>query len=90
MFVLDTDLRPEPRWRLHVPVGFEHLVQHRPANPHELQLGRPPIVPKGGNYFALDYVRLFFTGKVTKVIGFELSTDMSGIGNAASADSTKR
>jgi hypothetical protein len=32
------------------------------------------------NYFAVDEARLFFTGKVTKVIGFELNTDISGAG----------
>ncbi len=30
------------------------------------------------NYFAVDEARLFFTGKVTNVIGFELNTDISG------------
>jgi hypothetical protein len=32
------------------------------------------------DYFAVDEARLFFTGKVTKVIGFELNTDISGAG----------
>jgi Phosphate-selective porin O and P len=32
------------------------------------------------NYFAVDEARLFFTGKVTSVIGFELNTDISGAG----------
>jgi hypothetical protein len=43
--------------------------------------------PKGGNYFAIDNARLFFTGKVSKVIGFELSTDLSGAGNVGFTDS---
>ena len=30
------------------------------------------------NYFAIDETRMFFTGKVTNVIGFELNTDISG------------
>jgi hypothetical protein len=32
------------------------------------------------NFFAVDDARLFFTGKVTKVIGFEFNTDISGSG----------
>ena len=44
----------------------------------------PDTEPKGGNYFAVDNLRLFFTGQVTQVIGFELSTDISGTGTRAS------
>ena len=40
------------------------------------------------NYFAVDEARLFFTGKVTKVIGFELNTDISGAGGQGFLDST--
>jgi len=43
--------------------------------------------PNGGNYFAIDNARVFFTGKVTRVIGFELSTDLSGAGNTGFTDS---
>ena len=39
------------------------------------------------NYFAIDEARLFFTGKVTKVIGFELNTDISGAGGQGFLDS---
>jgi hypothetical protein len=39
------------------------------------------------NYFALDEVRLFFTGKVTKVIGFEVNTDIAGAGGQGFVDS---
>jgi hypothetical protein len=39
------------------------------------------------NYFAVDEARLFFTGKVTKVIGFELNTDISGAGGQGFSDS---
>ncbi|HUE16472.1 MAG TPA: hypothetical protein VMR25_20020 [Planctomycetaceae bacterium] len=39
------------------------------------------------NYFAVDEARLFFTGKVTKVIGFELNTDISGAGGYGFSDS---
>jgi hypothetical protein len=47
----------------------------------------PVNVSKGGNYFAIDNARLFFTGKVTQIIGFELSTDISGGGNDGFTDS---
>jgi hypothetical protein len=47
----------------------------------------PLSVPKAGNYFAIDNLRLFFTGKVTSVIGFELSTDISGAGNKGFTES---
>jgi len=49
----------------------------------------PESEPKGGNYFAVDNFRLFFTGQVTKVIGFELSTDISGAGGQGFTDSAK-
>jgi hypothetical protein len=49
----------------------------------------PEGVPKGGNYFAIDNFRLFFTGQVTKVIGFEFSTDISGAGGQGLTDSAK-
>jgi len=39
------------------------------------------------NYFAVDEARLFFTGKVTKVIGFEFNTDISGAGGYGYSDS---
>ncbi len=39
------------------------------------------------NYFAVDEARLFFTGKVTSVIGFELNTDISGAGGYGFHDS---
>jgi|HubBroStandDraft_2_1064218.scaffolds.fasta_scaffold19141_1 hypothetical protein len=39
------------------------------------------------NFFALDEARLFFTGKVTQVIGFELNTDISGAGGRGFTDS---
>ncbi len=39
------------------------------------------------NYFAVDEARLFFTGKVTKVIGFEFNTDISGAGGHGFTDS---
>lgn len=42
---------------------------------------------KDRNYFAVDEARLFFTGKVTKVIGFELNTDISGAGGQGFLDS---
>jgi hypothetical protein len=42
--------------------------------------------PRGGNYFAIDNLRLYFTGKVTQVIGFELNTDISGAGNRGFTD----
>jgi hypothetical protein len=38
------------------------------------------------NYFAVDETRIFFTGKVTKVIGFELNTDISGAGGYGFTD----
>src|ERR1700722_8182320 len=49
----------------------------------------PDTEPKGGNYFAVDNLRLLFTGQVTQVIGFELNTEISGAGNAGFADSAK-
>ncbi len=39
------------------------------------------------NFFAVDEARLFFTGKVTQVIGFELNTDISGAGGRGFTDS---
>jgi phosphate-selective porin O/P len=40
------------------------------------------------NYFAVDEARLFFTGKVTSVIGFEFNTDISGAGGYGFNSST--
>jgi hypothetical protein len=48
----------------------------------------PEGVPKGGNYFAIDNLRVYFTGNVTRVIGFEVSTDISGAGNIGFTDET--
>ena len=42
---------------------------------------------KDKNFWAVDEARLFFTGKVTKVIGFELNTDISGAGGQGFFDS---
>jgi hypothetical protein len=39
------------------------------------------------NYFAIDNARLYFSGKVTQVIGFELNTDISGAGGDGFNDS---
>jgi hypothetical protein len=40
------------------------------------------------NFFAVDETRLFFTGKVTQVIGFEVNTDISGAGGRGFTDSS--
>ena len=40
------------------------------------------------NYFAVDEARLFFSGRVTRVIGFELNTDISGAGGDGFTDSS--
>ena len=48
----------------------------------------PEGVPKGGNYFAIDNLRVYFTGYVTRVIGYEVSTDITGAGNVGFTDST--
>jgi hypothetical protein len=49
-------------------------------------LSNPEI--KDRNYFAIDEARLFFNGQVTKVIGFELNTDISGAGGLGFRDVT--
>jgi hypothetical protein len=40
------------------------------------------------NYFAVDDMRLYFTGKVTQVIGFEVNTELSGAGGYGFTDSS--
>ena len=48
-------------------------------------LSGPGVTDK--NFFAVDEARLFFTGKVTKVIGFELNTDITGASGQGFLDS---